>query len=186
MVAFPWFPIGHKIPGGAVGRLLQEGQGYQVLQNQAHDAVFLVMDKSSLVAKAATKSLYRLDGDFRTFEFGGRSYFSRLFDKTSPPIIIRDLPKVMGLPTSSDAAGLGRAIEQLRSAFPNAEVASSLFLPEFQVCLPVIETTDRQDMRSLAVEILVGGAGLPEADVNSIRSINSWLMPEEIDAFLSI
>jgi Cdc6-like AAA superfamily ATPase len=185
MVAFPWFPIGHKIPGGAVGRLLQEGQGYQVLQNPGHDAVFLVLDKSSLVAKAAAKLLQHLDEDFRTFEFSGRSYFSRLFDKAKQPIIVRDLPKVIGLPTSSDTAGLGQAIEQLRSAFPNTEVASSLFLPEFEACLPVIETSDAQDMRSLAVKILAGGAHIPQADVNSIRSINSWLMPEEINAFLS-
>jgi len=185
MAAFPWFPIGHKIPGGAIGRLLQEGQGYQVVQNQGHGSVFLLLNKTSFVANAAATLLKHMDEDFRNFEFSGRSYFSRLFEKTKQPIMVRDLPKVIGLPTSSDAAGLGRAIQQLRNAFPNAEVASSLFLPELEVCLPVIETADAQDMRSLAVEILAGGVRMPQADVNSIRSINSWLMPEEINAFLA-
>jgi hypothetical protein len=50
MAAFPWFPIGHKIPGGAIGRLLQEGQGYQVVQNQGRDSLFLLLDKASFVA----------------------------------------------------------------------------------------------------------------------------------------
>jgi hypothetical protein len=185
MAAFPWFPIGHKILGGAVGRLLKEGQGYQIVQNQGRDSVFLLLDKTSFVANAAATLLKHMDQDIPNFEFGGRSYFCRLFEKTKQPITVRDLPNVIGLPTSSDAAGLGRAIQQLRKAFPHAEVASSLFLPGIEVCLPVIETPDAQDMRSLAVEILAGGAHIPQADVNSIRSINSWLMLEEINAFLS-
>src|SRR5262249_39328554 len=145
---------------------------------------FLLLDKASFVAKASATLLKRMDEDFRNFEFSGRSYFSRLFERTKQPIMIRDLPKVIGLPTSSDAATLGRAIQQLRNAFPNADVASSLFLPEDEVCLPASETTDVQDMRSLAVEILAGGTRIPQADVTSIRSINSWLLPEEINAFL--
>jgi cell division protease FtsH len=185
MAAFPWFPIGHKVPGGAVGRLLQEGEGYQVVQNQGHKSAFLILDKASFVGKAAAQLLKPIDEDFRYFEFSSRPYFSRLFEKAKQPIVVRDLPKVIGLPTSSDTVALGQAIQQLRNAFASADVASSLFLPEFELCLPVIETTDAQDMRSLAAEILAGGVRVAQADVGSIRSINSWLTAEEINAFLA-
>src|SRR5262249_29631487 len=42
-----------------------------------------------------------------------------------------------------------------------------------------------QDLRSLALELLAAGARVPLIDVNSIREINSWLTPQEIQAFLA-
>ena len=42
MTGFPWFPIGHAIASGTVGRLRAEGPGYQVLQDQTGDALILV------------------------------------------------------------------------------------------------------------------------------------------------
>ena len=43
MTGFPWFPIGHAIASGTVGRLRAEGPGYQVLQDQAGDALILIL-----------------------------------------------------------------------------------------------------------------------------------------------
>jgi len=41
MTGFPWFPIGHAIACGTVGRLRAEGAGYQVLHDQTSDRLIL-------------------------------------------------------------------------------------------------------------------------------------------------
>jgi cell division protease FtsH len=122
---------------------------------------------------------------FHLVEFGERSYLSRLFERSEQPVLVRELPKVVGLPTSSDASNLGKAVRHLRKAFPKADVGGSLFLPTFKVCLPVSEVNSAQDLRSLAVELLAAGVRVPLIDINSIRAINSWLTPQEIQAFLA-
>jgi hypothetical protein len=184
MSSFPWFPIGHKLPDGSVGRLQQEGAGYQIIQNQAQDSVFLVLENACLATKGAEKLLEPSGEGFRTIEFGDRSYRLRLFEKNEQPVIVRDWSKVIGLPTSSDVFALGKAIRSLRGEFPKADVGGSLFLPALRACLPVGETSGGQDLRSLAVGLLAAGAQVQSVDVTSIRSINSWLTPDEIQTFL--
>ena len=92
---------------------------------------------------------------------------------------------MMGLPTSSEISGLSKAIRKLRDNFPEADVGRALYLSAFEECLPVAETDKHQDLRSLAVEVLVAGAPIDTIDIISIRSVNSWLLPEEIEAFLA-
>jgi cell division protease FtsH len=183
MFAFPWFPLGYTLPGGSIGRLQHEGGGYQIVDNQAHDLVFLVLERTALVAIGAEKFLDPVHDGFHFIEFGGRSYLSRLFERSEQPVRVRELPKVVGLPTSSDASNLGKAVRRLRETFPKADVGGSLFLPTFNVCLPVTEANSAQDLRSLAVELLAAGARVN--DINSICTINSWLTPQEIQGFLA-
>jgi hypothetical protein len=137
-----------------------------------------------LVATGAEKFLDFTQYGFQLIEFGGRSYLAQLFERSEQPVIVRDLPKMVGLPTSSDASNLGKAVQRLREAFPKADVGGSLFLPTFNACLPVKETNSAQDLRSLAVELLAAGARVPLIDIDSIRAINSWLTPQEIEQFL--
>ena len=183
MFAFPWFPVGYALPGGPVGRLLREGSGYQIVDNQTGESASLILESATLVAMGAYKFLDPINDGFYFGEFGGRSYLSRRFERSEQPIIVRDWPKVMGLPTSSDASSLGKALRRMREVFPKAELGGSLFLPSFSVCLPINEKDGVQDLRSLAVELLTGGARVSLADVNSICAINSWLAPQEIEAF---
>lgn len=185
MFAFPWFPLGYPLPGGSIGRLQQEGGGYQIVDNQSRDSVFLVLEGAALVATGAEKLLDPSHDGFHLIEFGGCSYLSRLFERSEQPLMVRDLPKLMGLPTSSDASNLGKAVRRLREEFPKADVGASLFLPAFNICLPVREADGAQDLHSLAAELLAGGARLPLNDINSIRAINSWLTPQEIQTFLA-
>jgi cell division protease FtsH len=185
MSGFPWFPLGHRLPGGSVGRLQHEGIGYQMFQNQAQDSVFLVLENECMVAKGAEQLLAPVDAHFHSIEFGRQSYLLRLFQKAEQLVVVRDIPITIGLLTSSDTTVLGKAIGCLREAFPKADVGSSVFLSAFQTCLPVREATGTQDLRSLAVELLAAGAKVPLVDINSIRCINSWLMPDEIQRFLA-
>jgi cell division protease FtsH len=185
MFAFPWFPLGYRLPGGSVGRLQREGGGYQIVDNQAHDSVFLVLERTALVATGAETFLDPTHDGFHLVEFGSRLYLSRLFERSEQPVIVRDWPKVMGLPTSSDASNLGKAVRRLREAFPKADVGGSLFLPAFNACLPVDEADGAQDLRSLGIQVLAAGARVPLIDINSIHAINSWLTSHEIEAFLA-
>jgi hypothetical protein len=93
---------------------------------------------------------------------------------------------MMGLPTSSEISGLSKAIGSLRAGFPKADVGRALYLSELEECLPVVETERQQDLRSLAVDIMVAGAPITTVDAITIRSINSWLLPEEIEEFLAV
>jgi ATP-dependent 26S proteasome regulatory subunit len=69
--------------------------------------------------------------------------------------------------------------------FPKADVGGSLFLPAFNACLPVRESDGVEDLRSLALGLLTAGARVSLRDMNSIRSINSWLALREIQVFLA-
>src|ERR1700687_5403458 len=117
-MGFPWFPLGYAVPGGNIGRLTQEGAGYQIVTAHGADQVILVLESGSLVSEGARTLLDPASDGFGNFEFTGRSYWSRSFDKDHEPITIVDWPKVKGLPTSSDASALGEAIRRLRLAFP--------------------------------------------------------------------
>jgi hypothetical protein len=185
MAGFPWFPFGHRLVGGSVGRLQQEDVGYQIVRNQANDSVFLILESSSLIAEGAEKLLDSVRSGFYPIEFGGRSYLSRLFDSSEQPLVLSDWPQVMGLPTSTDAYSLAKAVRRLRETFPTADVGRALFLSPLSVCLPVCEVKSRQDLHSLAIALLAAGAQMPSVDIESIRAINSWLTPEEIETLLS-
>jgi cell division protease FtsH len=185
MPNFPWFPFGHNLPDGRIGRLRQEGDGFQIVADQESEGTFLVIESGSLVNDGVNELLDPVRDGFRSFRFGGTAYLSRLFDKAQEPLMICDWRNVLGLPTSSDALALAGAIRRLRAAFPKADCGQAIFLPAFDQCLPVKETNTAQNMRSLAIEILVAGARLSSFDVRSIRSINSWLTPVEIAEFLS-
>src|SRR5262245_36019028 len=117
MAAFPWFPFGFKLSGGVVGRLLKEGLGYQIVENQGRETVFLRCDGSALVAAGVRQILDPdRDGVCET-AFGQRSYLYVMFSKNEQPIVVRDWSVVMGLPTSSDVADLGKALRTLRQEF---------------------------------------------------------------------
>src|SRR5713101_2901139 len=161
MPGFRWFPLGHNLSDGKVGRLRQEGDGFQIIADQESEGTFLVVEDGSLVSDGAHALLDLARDGFRHFEFGNKAYLSRLFEKDEEPLIIRDWRNVLGLPTSSDALALAKAIRRLREVFPKADCGLAIFLSAFDECLPVKEASTAQDLRSLAIEILVAGAQIP-------------------------
>lgn len=127
MTGFPWFPIGHTLASGTVGRLRAEGPGYQVLQEQAGDALILVL----AVGERAAEDAAQIAGAsrFAELEFSGRRLLTMSVAKSSEPVPLLQWPKRFGLPTTSDVRTLGKAIADMRRRAPRAEVASALFLP---------------------------------------------------------
>lgn len=182
MSGFPWFPIGHKLVSGTVGRLRAEGPGYQVLHEQAGDALILVLAGGDRAADDAA----RLDGvsRFAGFEFGGRSFLTMPVAKSSEPVPLLHWPKRFGLPTTSDVRALGKAIADMRRRAPSAEVASALFLPTLEACLPVKDAERVEDMRQAAAQILTASQA-SALDVGSVRAANPWVSAEDISFFLS-
>lgn len=183
---FPWFPLGYNLPIGRVGPLRKEGSGYQIIGTQGTDKVALVLERGSLASNGVEQLLDPSTTAFRTFEFGGQSYLSGLFEKETQPIVISEYPRVMGLPTSSELSSLGSAIQRTREVFPKADIRQALYLSSSGKCLPTNETEKQQDIRSLAIELLVAAAPISTVDVASIRSINSWLTQEEVESFFSL
>src|SRR5262249_3364832 len=159
--------------------------GYQIVAAQESEKLALIVDSASLAGARAQALPNSSEQGFSSFEFGGKAYLSRLFDKDRQPVIVREWSKVMGLPTSAEISGLCKAVQKLRKDFPKADVGRALYLSSLGECLPVVETSKQQDLHSLAIEVLVGGAPISELDVIAIRAVNSWLLPEEIEAFLA-
>jgi cell division protease FtsH len=184
MSDFPWFPFGYRIPGGMTGPLRREGPGYQVVAMQEAGRVALVLEGSSFIGRAAEGLPSSAMHSFSSFEFGAKSYLSQVFGKDEQPVIIKEWSKVMGLPTSPQLSGLSNAVRKLRERFPKADIGRTLYLPALEECLPTSETNKPQDLRLLAVEVLAGGAPIASTDVLAVRSVNSWLQPEEIEKFL--
>jgi len=183
MSGFPWLPLGYALSKGAVGRLLEEGDGYQIVQNRGLDSVFLLIENGTLVARAINQ--FDVSAAFDRNEFGGKEISSAVFEKGMQPIVIREWPKQIGLLTPPDAARIAQSIVRLRRSLPTAEIATSLFLPALDMCLPVKEAAAREDLRSLAFLLLVGGAPAEFRGVESVRSLNSWLTVEEIQEFFA-
>ncbi|MCK1668980.1 ATP-binding protein [Bradyrhizobium sp. 153] len=182
MSGFPWFPIGQKLASGTVGRLRTEGPGYQVLQEQAGDALMLVLACGEPVADDAA----RIDGasQFAEFEFGSRRFLSVPVAKSSEPVPLQQWPKRFGLPTTSDVRALGVAIVGMRGRAPRAEVASALFLPALKACLAVKNVGATEDMGQVAAQILTASQA-SALDVGSVRAANPWVSADDIKFFLS-
>lgn len=182
MSGFPWFPIGHKLASGTVGRLRAEGPGYQVLQAQGGDAVILVLAAGEPAADDAA----RIGGasQFAEFEFGGRRFMSVPVAKSSEPVPLLQWPKRFGLPTTSDVRVLGEAIAGMRRRAPQAEVASALFVPALEACLRVKDAEAAEDMRQVAAQLLTASQA-SALDVGSVRGANPWVSADDIAFFLS-
>jgi cell division protease FtsH len=165
------------------GRLRQQGAGYQVVQDQSRPSVILVLQDGSLVSDGARTLLGPVIEEFECLEFNGRSLLTRAFAEGQEPIVVREWSISAGLPTSMDVSAVGKGVRRLRESFPRADFGGSLFLPAFDVCLPVTEDSAYQDPKKLALQFLVAGASLASVDARSIRNINSWLTAEEIEAF---
>lgn len=182
MSGFPWFPIGHAIASGTVGRLRAEGPGYQVLHDQGGDALILVLAGGDLPAEDAD----RIAGAsrFAEAEFGGRRFLTMQVAKSSEPVPLLQWPKRFGLPTTSDVRTLGKAIADMRRRAPSAEVASALFLPALEACLPVKDADGPEDMRQVAAQILTASQSAA-LDVGSVRGSNPWVSSDDIAFFLS-
>jgi cell division protease FtsH len=119
MTGFPWFPIGHAIPSGTVGRVRSEGPGYQVLQDQAGDDLVLVLasDEPAGIDAAKTSAASRL----AEFDFGGRSFLTVSVPKAVEPVAVLQWPKRFGLPTTNDVLALGNAIADMRRRAPRTK-----------------------------------------------------------------
>jgi cell division protease FtsH len=182
MSGFPWFPIGHAVPPGTVGRLRDEGPGYQILQDQAGDVLILVLAADGLagIDAAKTSGASRL----ASFDFDGRSFLTLSVPKATEPVPVLQWPKRFGLPTTNDVMALGNAIADMRKRVPRAEVASALFVAPLEVCLSVKDADGQEDMRQVAAQILTASAQTPSLDVESLRSANPWVSGDDIGFFL--
>jgi hypothetical protein len=182
MTSFPWFPIGHELACGTVGRLRAEGAGYQVLHDQASDRLILVLAADSSAGGGAAAS--SVASMFAALEFGGRSFLAMSMSKADEPVPVLQWPKRFGLPTSTDVKAMGAAIAELRQWDSRAEVASALFVPSIAACLPVKGVDGPEDMRRLAAQFLVASVQIPSLGVGSVRSANPWISAQDISFFL--
>jgi cell division protease FtsH len=184
MSGFPWLPLGTRLPHGAVGRLSFEGPGYQVVEDRMGEGVHLLLESGGLAATGVERLLGPAGHPFEPFGFGTRSYLVASF-RSDEVAAVHDVPKRFGLPTSGDVALLAASIKRLRAEFPDIDVGSALLVRTFGA-LPTQAKTDGQDLRALALDILLAGTRVARTDVESIRSINSWLTPREIEDFLAV
>ena len=177
-------PLGTRLPHGTVGRLSFEGPGYQVVEDRTGEGVHLLLESSGLAATGVQRLLGPAGHPFEAFGFGGKSYLVAPF-RRDEVAAVHEVPKRFGLPTSSDVALLAASIKRLRAEFPDIDVGSALLVRTFGA-LPTQATARGQDLRALALDILLAGTRVARTDVESIRSINSSLTPREIENFLAV
>jgi Cdc6-like AAA superfamily ATPase len=181
MPGFPWFPIGHAIPPGTVGRLRSEGPGYQVLQDQASDALILVLASGEPAGLDAAKTSGA--SQLSAFDFAGHSFLAMSIPKAMEPVPASQWPKRFGLPTTNDVQALGSAIADMRRRVPRAEVSSALFVAPLDACLCVKENDGPEDMARLAAQVLMASAQASSLDIQSVRNANPWVSADDIQAF---
>src|SRR5215472_8488556 len=183
MSGFPWLPLGTRLPHGTVGRLSFEGPGYQVVEDRMGQGVHLLLESNGLAATGVQRLLGPAGHPFEAFGFGGKNYLVAPF-RSDEVAAVHEVPKRFGLPTSGDVTLLAASIKRVRAEFPDIDVGSALLVRTFGA-LPTQAATSGQDLRALALDILLAGTRVARTDVESIRSINSSLTPHEIENFLA-
>jgi cell division protease FtsH len=182
--SFPWLPIGMQVAGRAVGRVLSEGPGYQIVAARASkDVVLLVRGGSPTLRVVATSGL-ALAQLLAPVDFGKERFFAAAFSAEAAPVPVGELPFRTEFLNGGQLARLARAIARMASLDPKASWEAALFFPGSDVCVAV-EPGAGEDRRSLAVRLMTGGVADPSLSPKDIARINRWITEPEVRMFLA-
>lgn len=188
MTDFPWFPVGTQItPKYQTAGLQSAEDGYQIISLSANhvgdDQVALVLDAAAPLSGVWIRILQpMLDlGRVVPYTLGQKKYYIWLFNKTSMPIRVLDIPRQKGVIKGRELMGIARAIRSL----PECHWGHSLYLPSENLCLVMDDVPENAaDRRKLATLLLTGGVGDPNMGFDQIRLYNNWLTLADIQEFM--
>lgn len=192
---FPWLPIETRLDEGIlVGRVLDQGDGYQLLASKLDDRVILLIAGNASWSSNAVNGLSQIkmlcDSEIvNEFKFGDAKYYFGAFDKKDAPVRVGKLIMNIGTAAPVPLLALANAIAEMNERYPEAVWEEALYLTEEKLCLAIkfnkkrISTKQRQ---TLAVRLLAGAIQDTAISVETIKKFNSHLPTTEIREFLDI
>jgi hypothetical protein len=122
---FPWLPIETRLDDSIfVGRLLDHGEGYQLLSSKSDDRVILLIAanaswEANAVEGFSQIKMLRESEVVKEFKFGDAKYLFGVFDKEKAPVRVEKLIMNIGTPAPVSLLALANAISEIdkRSLF---------------------------------------------------------------------
>lgn len=175
MHADPWLPIGTSAGSAVVGRLLQDGPGWQIYADSRLDGRVLILDQQ-FASWLFDSGLLSEEGS-PAVAVGGRVYHA-LPSGPDHQVSVVDLcnsPRNL-----SDALSFAAALRRSRESLPHSSLAHGIFVERASVILP-IPGAEPLDDGVLLGRYLTGGVPIPVDDRRRLAAVITWLPRERID-----
>lgn len=186
---FPNLPIGTEVaPGVGVGRVLEEGLGYQLLQERAGERlIWLVEDAAPWLhftdGTQTQRHLLTSAGLLDEVELDGVVWLAGAFSGESAPVPVSSLPLAVSFRTGEELLGLAGAIAKLRSLKERVCWRSTLYARASRLCIATELERPDENRLSLAIALLTGGVADPVLSDSQIKALNRWISLPEIRQF---
>jgi len=186
---FPWLPIGTEIIEGAkAGKLLGNGNGYQLIAAKDDDRVILLINKSAdLLSKDEQYDTLNMTG-IEKFSYDDSNYTVATYPKRNAPVKLEDLVKTSSSMNAQELLSIANAISEMAASFPDAVWDSALYFPGERLCLATEfnKKSNAKGKYALAVRLLVDF--VPDANISAktIHKLNPDLTLNDIRNFLEI
>jgi adenylate kinase family enzyme len=191
---FPWLPLETVLDQNIlVGKLINSGEGYQLLSTKSEDKVIFIFPKDVEWACLSSKGLSQLKVlreccSINKLCFGDINYYYIVFNKSSIPVKIESLIFNIGSSTSLPLLTLANSIIEMDDKYSNVAWGKALFFPKEKLCLAIeFDEKENKDKRhALATRILAGAIEDVSISAETIKKINSDLAISDIRDFLEI
>jgi hypothetical protein len=169
MVTDPWLPIGLRVDGSPIGRILQSGSGWQIYATSAGGGRVLIV-APSLASSWVTRSLVE-DSVFGTVSIGGESYRTLQSREGHRLSAVELCPSPDNF---ADAMSFATAIHRTRAVESEPSIANGIFVEQLSLVLPVPGSAALSDSVVLG-RYLTGGVAIPIEEGRRLAAILSWL-----------
>ncbi len=186
---FPWVPFGIDAPDGAkTGRLVLQGEGFQLVQDQGTDRFILLSpDKANFAIHLSeiipnTEQCERV-GTINLFD---TLYHAVTFSEDNCPVKVANMPQETTLRSAMELLELAKAISSIETNGGDFEWGEAIYFPEQGKCIPTKEGSDGEERHALAIKLLTGGIKDTSLSIAQIHAANHWISIGEIQEFLEL
>ena len=184
MSAFPWLPVGTRLPdGAALSRLSATGTGWQLCATQAggRSALLLRPEATGWPRTEADELLAALDRPPASVD----GMLCIMLPADTHPTTVHGLGLRNPALGRQDAEHLGHALAALRERNPQAAWGSALFLPAQRLALAG-ELDGAEDRLAVLIAALSGGLGDTGLTPERIAALNPRLDPATVAKVLEV
>lgn len=171
----PWLPIGMVVADCVVGRLLQDGPGWQIFADSGAGGRILVLDQR--IASDCINAGLLAEDLLASLAVGGRA----LRALTSGPNHQLSVVELCPSPTNlADALAYASSLRRSRQLVSETPLSHGIFVEKLSVILPIAGSEPIDDQVLLG-RYLTGGLPVSVDDRRRLAAIITWLPSERID-----
>lgn len=167
-----WMPVGFSTPDGEKVRLAkQEGAYWQIYASQSGGQILVAKD--SLANRWFESGLVD-NSQFRTFEFGGESYYEYSCGKD---YVISLLSECKSPQNKNEALSFASSLKGTREIDPESPLQDAIYVERLSRLLPTFSLTPAVTDDVVFGSWLTGGVPLSVTSFRRLRTLMTWLAP---------